>query len=207
MIASAGIHLLATCAMSSSKRAEVTRQLSRLQVELKTGQTYRGELHEAEDNWNCQLKNVTATERVGVGELHESPPWRLAIGVCATLTCTTTQRIDAATWLLIPQDGRISHLDHVFLRGSRIRFMIIPDMLKNAPMFKRIDPKHKVRCLMLPSLPPALLLPSLPQTLVACLLSAAFPAAFSYAAARSLAATTCSKPKGMYVCSCDGMST
>ena len=42
------------------------------------------------------------------------------------------------------QDGRISHLDHVFLRGSRIRFMIIPDMLKNAPMFKRIDPKHKV---------------------------------------------------------------
>ena len=25
-----------------------------------------------------------------------------------------------------------------------LRFMIIPDMLKNAPMFKRIDPKHKV---------------------------------------------------------------
>lgn len=24
------------------------------------------------------------------------------------------------------------------------RFMIIPDMLKNAPMFKRIDPKLKV---------------------------------------------------------------
>ena len=35
-----------------------------LQVELKTGQTYRGELHDAEDNWNCQLKNVTFTERV-----------------------------------------------------------------------------------------------------------------------------------------------
>lgn len=42
------------------------------------------------------------------------------------------------------QDGSVAHLDHVFLRGSRIRFMIIPDMLKNAPMFKRIDPKHKV---------------------------------------------------------------
>ena len=26
------------------------------------------------------------------------------------------------------------------------RFMIIPEMLKNAPMFKRIDPKSKVRC-------------------------------------------------------------
>mmetsp|Transcript_20052 Transcript_20052/g.60619 ORF Transcript_20052/g.60619 Transcript_20052/m.60619 type:complete len:130 (+) Transcript_20052:236-625(+) len=76
-----------------------------LTVELKTGQTYRGELFEAEDNWNCQLKNVTATER----------------------------------------DGSVAHLDHVFLRGSRIRFMIIPDMLKNAPMFKRIDPKHKAK--------------------------------------------------------------
>lgn len=26
----------------------------------------------------------------------------------------------------------------------RYRFVIIPDMLKNAPMFKRIDPKMKV---------------------------------------------------------------
>lgn len=34
------------------------------QVELKTGETYRGELAEAEDNWNCQIKNVSATARV-----------------------------------------------------------------------------------------------------------------------------------------------
>jgi len=72
-------------------------------VELKSGESYRGELAEAEDNWNCQLKNVRATAR----------------------------------------DGRVSHLEHVFIRGGRIRFMIIPDMLKNAPMFKRIDPKLK----------------------------------------------------------------
>lgn len=74
-------------------------------IELKTGETYRGELHEAEDNWNVQIKNVTATAR----------------------------------------DGRISHLEHIFIRGSRIRFVIVPDMLKNAPMFKRIDPKHKAK--------------------------------------------------------------
>lgn len=31
--------------------------------------------------------------------------------------------------------------------GTRSRFMIIPDMLKNAPMFKRLDAKIKVfRC-------------------------------------------------------------
>ena len=29
------------------------------QVELKTGEVYRGELHDAEDNWNIQLTNVT----------------------------------------------------------------------------------------------------------------------------------------------------
>ena len=40
----------------------------RRQVELKSGETYRGELHEAEDNWNCQLKNITATAKVNLCE-------------------------------------------------------------------------------------------------------------------------------------------
>ena len=31
----------------------------------------------------------------------------------------------------------------IFIRGSKIRLMIVPDMLQNAPMFKRIDPKLK----------------------------------------------------------------
>ena len=66
------------------------------QVELKSGEMYRGEMHEAEDNWNIQLSNVTATAR----------------------------------------EGKVSH---IFIRGSRVRFVIVPDMLKNAPMFKRID--------------------------------------------------------------------
>ena len=29
-----------------------------------------------------------------------------------------------------------------YLRGSHVRFMILPDMLKHAPMFNRIDPKQ-----------------------------------------------------------------
>mmetsp|Transcript_28014 Transcript_28014/g.51751 ORF Transcript_28014/g.51751 Transcript_28014/m.51751 type:complete len:130 (-) Transcript_28014:467-856(-) len=72
-------------------------------VELKTGEMFRGELFEAEDNWNCQLKDVTATGR----------------------------------------DGKVSQLQHVYIRGNKIRYIIVPDMLKNAPMFKRIDPKNK----------------------------------------------------------------
>ncbi|KAI3776535.1 hypothetical protein L1987_46321 [Smallanthus sonchifolius] len=31
----------------------------------------------------------------------------------------------------------------VFIRGSKVRFMIIPDMLKNAPMFKRLEARIK----------------------------------------------------------------
>ncbi|XP_033123494.1 small nuclear ribonucleoprotein Sm D3-like [Antedon mediterranea] len=34
------------------------------------------------------------------------------------------------------RDGRVAQLEHVFVRGSKIRFLILPDMLKNAPMFK-----------------------------------------------------------------------
>ncbi|KAI8324818.1 Sm-like ribonucleoprotein, partial [Martensiomyces pterosporus] len=70
-------------------------------LELKTGQLYRGQLVETEDNMNVQMKEITVTER----------------------------------------DGRTSHLKHVYVRGSNVRFFIVPDMLKNAPMFKRMDPK------------------------------------------------------------------
>lgn len=37
---------------------------------------------------------------------------------------------------LTGRDGKQTPLEHAFIRGSKIRFFIIPDMLKNAPMFK-----------------------------------------------------------------------
>jgi len=40
---------------------------------------------------------------------------------------------------LTARDGRVSNLEHAYIRGSKIRFLILPDMLKNAPMFKRVD--------------------------------------------------------------------
>merc|ERR1711908_23242 len=65
--------------------------------ESKTGEVYRGQLLEAEDNMNCYIGSVTMTAR----------------------------------------DGRTSKLEQIAIRGSQIRFMILPDMLKNAPMFKK----------------------------------------------------------------------
>lgn len=73
-------------------------QKTKNQVELKSGETFRGDLAETEDCWNLQLRNVTSTAR----------------------------------------DGRVSHLDHVFVRGGRVRLLIVPDVLKHSPMFKRI---------------------------------------------------------------------
>nr|GEU97240.1 small nuclear ribonucleoprotein SmD3b-like [Tanacetum cinerariifolium] len=72
-------------------------------VELKSGEVYRGSMIECEDNWNCQLENITFTAK----------------------------------------DGKVTQLEHVFIRGSKVRFMIIPDMLKNAPMFKRLEARIK----------------------------------------------------------------
>ncbi|KAK9330136.1 hypothetical protein V1505DRAFT_372491 [Lipomyces doorenjongii] len=41
------------------------------------------------------------------------------------------------------RDGRVSHLDQVYIRGSHVRFIIVPDMLRNAPMFKSKTLKGK----------------------------------------------------------------
>ncbi|GAM88919.1 hypothetical protein ANO11243_069530 [Dothideomycetidae sp. 11243] len=72
-------------------------------VEISSGSVYRGKLIEAmltaataEDNMNCQLRDITVTSR----------------------------------------DGRVQHLDQVYIRGSHVRYFIVPDMLRNAPMFR-----------------------------------------------------------------------
>ncbi|XP_017433339.1 small nuclear ribonucleoprotein SmD3b isoform X1 [Vigna angularis] len=41
------------------------------------------------------------------------------------------------------KDGKSSQLEHVSIRDSKVRFIVIPDMLKNAPMFKRLDARIK----------------------------------------------------------------
>jgi len=44
------------------------------------------------------------------------------------------------TVTLTGRDGRVSQLETVYVRGSKLRFIIVPDMLRNAPMFKRVGP-------------------------------------------------------------------
>mmetsp|Transcript_2428 Transcript_2428/g.2988 ORF Transcript_2428/g.2988 Transcript_2428/m.2988 type:complete len:122 (-) Transcript_2428:192-557(-) len=35
------------------------------------------------------------------------------------------------------RDGKVTNLEQVYLRGSQIRYFILPDMLRHAPMFKK----------------------------------------------------------------------
>jgi small nuclear ribonucleoprotein (snRNP)-like protein len=46
-------------------------------VELKSGELYRGSLIECEDNWNCQLENITYTAKVKLLPLF--PPKTLSL--------------------------------------------------------------------------------------------------------------------------------
>ena len=37
------------------------------------------------------------------------------------------------------RDGRVSKLEQVFLRGGQIKFIVLPELLKSAPVLKKIQ--------------------------------------------------------------------
>ncbi|CAG0917741.1 unnamed protein product [Notodromas monacha] len=41
------------------------------------------------------------------------------------------------------RDGKIGHVENLYIRGSKIKFMILPDMLKNAPMIKTMGQRGR----------------------------------------------------------------
>ncbi|KAH0876014.1 hypothetical protein HID58_073376 [Brassica napus] len=106
-------------------------------VELKSGELYRGNLLECEDNWNCQLEDITYTAKISSRMVVKLSP----------LISLSSDPLEFTNGLLfvdpLEQDGKVSQLEHVFIRGSKVRFIVIPDMLKNAPMFNRVNAKIK----------------------------------------------------------------
>mmetsp|Transcript_7806 Transcript_7806/g.5855 ORF Transcript_7806/g.5855 Transcript_7806/m.5855 type:complete len:124 (+) Transcript_7806:104-475(+) len=41
--------------------------------------------------------------------------------------------------VMTSRDGRVSRLENVFLRGGHIKFIVLPDMLKNSPILKKVQ--------------------------------------------------------------------
>lgn len=54
---------------------------------------------------------------------------------------TMNVRLDGANY--VRRDGKQESILQVYLRGSHIRYIIVPDMFKNAPMFKRVRAQAK----------------------------------------------------------------
>ncbi|CAH0058884.1 unnamed protein product [Clonostachys solani] len=78
-------------------------------LEITSGQTYRGKLLEG----NSQLLT-----------------WRFPH------VAEDNMNVQLKDITVTARDGRVSHLDQVYIRGSHVRFFIVPDMLRNAPMFR-----------------------------------------------------------------------
>ena len=64
-------------------------------------------------------------------------------GYLADAEDTMNVRLDDVT--MFNKDGRSMPVQQVYLRGSQIRFVIVPSMFKNAPMFKRVRAQAKQR--------------------------------------------------------------
>ena len=77
-------------------------------------------LHEAENHVvTVELKN---------GELYR--------GYLMESEDTMNMRLDDV--YITKRNGKIVRLEQVFVRGSQVRFIVMPDNLRNSPMFKKL---------------------------------------------------------------------
>jgi hypothetical protein len=67
--------------------------------------------------------------------------------LCALVPLTLTDKLviffQMSNITVTYRDGRVAQLEQVYIRGSKIRFLILPDMLKNAPMLKSMKNKNQ----------------------------------------------------------------
>jgi small nuclear ribonucleoprotein D3 len=54
-----------------------------------------------------------------------------------------TMNVSMSDVLRTARDGKISKLPNVYLRGSSIRFIALPDLLKNAPIFQKVQTQKR----------------------------------------------------------------
>jgi small nuclear ribonucleoprotein D3 len=78
-------------------------------------------LHEGEGN--------TVTVELKTGEVYRG----------FLLAAEDTMNCQLSKVTLTARDGKVSTLEHVYLRGSQIRFFVLPEVLVNGPMFKKVQ--------------------------------------------------------------------
>ena len=55
------------------------------------------------------------------------------------LSAEDTMNVSLSEVIRTAQNGKITKLPNVYLRGSGIRFIALPDLLKNAPCFQKVQ--------------------------------------------------------------------
>jgi small nuclear ribonucleoprotein D3 len=59
------------------------------------------------------------------------------------LNAEDTMNVSMSDVIRTLRNGKITKLQHVYLRGSGIRFIALPDLLKNAPCFSQVSQMKK----------------------------------------------------------------
>ena len=92
---------------------------------------------------------ATAVLSVPIKLLHEGEGHTITVELKSgeqyrgTLTdAEDTMNISLSSCTHTARDGRVSKLEQVYIRGSHVRLIVLPDLLKNAPVFKRV---HKAK--------------------------------------------------------------
>lgn len=82
-----------------------------------------------------EAKNQVVTVELKTGEMYRGH----LIDVDDTMNCLLEKVQFTA------QSGEQEFLNKIYVRGSKINFVIVPDMLKYAPMFKRVKNLAKLK--------------------------------------------------------------
>ena len=75
-----------------------------------------------------------AENHIITAELKDGTTYR---GILTAAEDTMNVQLKEVT--MTAKEGRVQRLEHVFLRGGNIKFIVLPDVLKNAPIFKKVN--------------------------------------------------------------------
>lgn len=91
-------------------------------LEITSGQTYRGKLLEGR-----AAHSLRACDPILYTIFHPSSS---RIAANRVYIAEDNMNVQLKDITVTARDGRVSHLDQVYIRGSHVRFFIVPDMLK-----------------------------------------------------------------------------
>lgn len=98
------------------------------------------------DNNKYQVTNMTIAIGIPVKLLHEGVGFVITIelksgelfrGKLIECQDNFNCRLEAVTHT--DRVGKLTKMEHTYLRGSKIRMVVLPDMLKNSPLFRKMD--------------------------------------------------------------------